>query len=56
MWWAYTWGGLYSGGLIVGGLRYTKSLVSNTLFKVSVLATSSRFFYQEVLLSNWMRS
>ena len=22
MWWAYTRGGLYSGGLIVGGLRY----------------------------------
>ena len=24
MWWAYIWGGLYSGGLIVGGLRYTR--------------------------------
>ena len=23
MWWAYRWGGLYSGGLIVGGLRYS---------------------------------
>ena len=26
MWWAYTRGGLYSGGLIVGGLRYIHDL------------------------------
>ena len=33
-WWAYTWGGLYSGGLIFGGLRYT---TIHDLSKVTVV-------------------
>ena len=39
-WWAYTWGGLYSGGLIFGGLRYWTSTLRRTGRNASVCVLS----------------